>query len=220
MNFVLEKQKLNSDFIEGARLNKPEQTFIAMLRGADVNIITPRNGYNAVHWAMHNASIEMMQVLINYNAHTKHFFKQSFAQNLAKKYQNEFDGITNLKKIWEIQSSQINTYHRDSLGRYAIEVINPHLAIKYKNAKGGRQYLEGLKAYFLRAQGLDFIRQERDKFKNIYEHIDGYNAPTYLTPEQVRMGQAFTPDKTKERRHSLIQGPFFTQKHIKEISFC
>lgn len=120
MKYEFNKDKLNEDFINGAAEDNKEKVFLAMVKGADMNTISWDNGFNALHWAMHNGSLRTLTILVDISKKDRGRFTSFWHRDmLIAKYADEFGGKERLRKIWEQQASMINVYHRDFDGNLA-----------------------------------------------------------------------------------------------------
>lgn len=143
MKYGSRKAKLNSIFIEAAYWDKPEEVFLAMVKGADMNTVSPENGYNAFHWALHNVSTNLLKVLIDYESNgydRKEYI--DLPKELIAKHTHKFGGEEKLKQKWQAQTKLIDLNHVNYDRKIARDCFPPHLTRDWQKQKSKEKYMD------------------------------------------------------------------------------
>ena len=182
---IFEKEKLNQNFIVAAADDNVEKVFLAMVKGADVNTVSWDNGFNALHWAMRNASFNMMSVLVDITGHNNGRVAGFPEKNrLINKHADNFGGKESLRNIWKIQASQININHRDYTRASALKYL-PEVENNYAGTDERSVYLKKIVDYWHCIEDWSFAKHcNAMKFT---KYVDKDNFTTLpASPNQIR----------------------------------
>lgn len=176
MQRVTKKTVLNNKFIGAAYWDEPEELFLAMVKGADMNTVSPENGYNALHWAVHNLSNDMLQVLVNYKGTVWGDRKEfDYLPKLFAKWGSKFGGEEKIIHKWESQAESLDLNHVNYDRKIARDCYPKHLPPKWY--KKNREHINKFNSLM---SGAEFIA--RDKF-GVARNLSGM----YEGPERINI---------------------------------